>query len=231
MERLKYQNKDIQLLLDALENSDNLIQENESLEGDGDVVEFINTFNIGPGDKKLFLKTLYVYYKNWSHFPISKPQFTKVIRRLFEIKSPTNAEYILIKNDFLELNNEIIRAKKAKKHLRKTFLIKKNIESFIDQMGIKESETWTDVKTIYKWYIKWRYKKKIVKLSVNQFKKLLKFYFQSKIGNNNAFFKLKGEFNMERIDQLRGTQNGKTKQTVKGEIPSIKTGAKSKDKT
>lgn len=220
MERNKRQNEEIEKLLSALENEENTMEEIQSLESDYDVIDFINAFNIAPGDKSISVASFYRYYKKWSSIPVSFKKFQGIVFRVFQKTILNWSTHILIRNDLIDLNNQIIKTEKAKKHLKKSFFIKKHLEQFINEMDITQSEDWTELQVIYKWYIKWRYRTKKIKLRKEVLKRLLCFYFESKIGTRRAFYKLKGEFNMEKINQLRGEQNEKEIKKSKGEIPS-----------
>lgn len=215
MERNKSQNKEIELLLEALENSDNNLEETQSLHHDADVVEFINAFNIFPGPNLITITSLFIYYKTWSSLPVPLIKFSMVISRLFDVKEKRGIKKVPIKNNLLELNNEIIKTKKSKQYLKKAYSYKKHVEKFIEELKIEGTDEWVELQTIYKWYIKWRYERKKIKLRPFELKRILSFYFQNKIGKKRAFFKLKGEFNMEKINQLRGDKNEKKQQ--KGE--------------
>jgi len=223
MEQNKSRDKQIEKLLSALENENVISEDVESLKQDADVFDFINAFNIKPGQNKIKVSSFYLHYKNWSIDPINKIIFYSIIKKLFNFQIEKDT-YIFIKNDLVDLNNLIVRQKKAKTYLRKTKTLKNHVENFIDEMEIIPSEKWVSLKDVYKWYIKWRYHRKQTKLNPKDLKNLLKFYFESKIGHNKSFFKLKGEFNMEKINQLRGKQNEeKTNQEIKSEISRTKT--------
>lgn len=207
MERNKSQDKQIDILLSALQEEAAVIQEIESLEIDFDIVDFLNAFNISEGDNRLEIGVLYFYYKKWSDFPVKYSKFRGIIKRFLSIYRASGKSYVHIKNDFVNLNNEIVRTKRSKTHLKRALSFKKHILLFIEEMSIVESDEWVKDDLVYKWYKSWRYKRKNIKLTRAQLRNILKFYFQAKVGKTNGFFKLKGEFNMEKIRQLRGTQD------------------------
>lgn len=212
MERKKSRNEEIDLLLNALEADNDSLEELENLDLNNDIVDFLNFFNITAGENKIDLKSLYFYYKNWSNEPVTQLKFNMKISKYFTVDKIKEVSCIFIKNDFQKLNNNVAKIKREKNHLKKSFSLKKHLEKFIQEMEIKEHDKWMDLKSLYKWYIKWRYRRKIIKLTISDFRKLMSFYFESKIGGNKGFFKLKGEFNMEKIEQLRikhGEKEGK----------------------
>lgn len=223
MERKKSRNKEIELLLNALENDADLPEEIESVDLTSDVTDFINTFNIFPGENKIMMTSMYRHYKLWSPTPVTYAIFCVVLKKIFQIDEKRDRLIIHIKNDLIDLNNEVIKTKKAKAYLKKTIAFKKHIESFIEEMELVPSKRWVDIDLIYTWYIQWRYNRKNVKLKRKDLKDLLKFYFESKIGKTRGFFKLKGKFNMQKIEQLREKQNDKRNKTIKIKISSIKT--------
>ena len=231
MERQRSQNKDIELLLNALENNAELPSEVESLDLTNDVVDFINVFNIFEGPNRILVSSLYQHYKAWSPTPIEYQSFHIIIKKYFKVDVIKRVLYVHIKNDLIDLNNQVVKSKKEKKHLKKSYLLKKHIELFIKEMEIIPSEKWIDIDKIYEWYIKWRYSRKNLKLKRKDLKDLLRFYFVSRIGKTRGFFKLKGEFNMEKINQLRGIHEEKREQKVKNKVFSSEARTKSKDKT
>jgi hypothetical protein len=223
MERHKSQDKQIEALLNALEGNELSSEQVESLDSDFDVTEFINALNIQPGKNKMPVPVLYAHYKTWSGEPKGYQIFYRTIKKIFAIERKSDINFILIKNDLVNFNNETIRKKRAKQHLKKSFQFKKHVEDFINEMEIVESDKWMSLHEIYKWYVKWRYKRKTVKVCKMNLSSLLKFYFKSKIGKSRSFFKLKGEFNMEKIEQLRSEQNEKKQETnkeIQGKIRS-----------
>jgi hypothetical protein len=223
MERRKSQNKEIELLLNALENDADLPEEIESTDLTSDVTDFINAFNIFPGENKIMMTSMYQHYKLWSPTPVTYVIFCVVLKKIFQIDEKRDRLIIHIKNDLIDLNNEVIKTKKAKAYLKKTVSFKKHIESFIEEMELVPSKRWVNIDFVYKWYIQWRYNRKNVKLKRKDLKDLLKFYFESKIGKTRGFFKLKGEFNMHKIEQLREKQTDKRNKTIKIKVPGVKT--------
>lgn len=206
MERKKSRDDEINALLSALESDNDSLEELQNLDLSSDVADFLNFFNIVPGNNTISIHSLYFYYKKWSADSITQAKFNLEIQRYFPTAVVKKLKCISIKNDFLELNNEIAKVNKAKKHLKRSFYLKTHLEKFIEDLDIKEDDNWVQLKEVYKWYIKWRYKRKILKLTVGDFKKLLSFYFESKVSGSKGYFKLKGEFNMEKIKQLREKQ-------------------------
>lgn len=231
MERNKSQDKEIDILLSALDNEDEVDHEIESLQKN-DVMDFINFFNIKPGENELSLFSLYEHYKNWSNDIVKIVVFNREVRKVFQTKKINNVDRVLIKNDLVELNNNITRIARAKEHLKKSQSYKKQIERFIQEMQVNPDDKWVNLNEIYKWYTRWRQNKTRLKINKHNFSALLRFYFESKTSKNRAFFKLKGEFNMEKIKQLRGIKNEeKEKQKTVDEVCGIKTGTESKDTT
>lgn len=232
MGRKKSQDKEVELLLSALDHDVDLPEEIETLDITNDVGDFLNFFNIVAGSNKIKTKSLYSHYKDWSPSPASYHTFLKVINKMFLVETTYNKCVLFIRNDMVELNNEIVRNIKARKHLKRSHAYKKHIEKFIEDLDIVPGDKWVDINFIYTWYIKWRYQRKTIKLLRRDLRGLLKFYFESKIGKSRGFFKVKGEFNMERINQLRGiTSEEKEKPKSENEIRSVEAGIQPEDET
>jgi hypothetical protein len=229
MGRKKSQDEEIELLLSALQEDVDNLEEIETLDLTNDVTDFLNFFNIRPGSNKIRSLSFYEHYKNWSQSPASYVTFSKIISKTLTIEKTYNKNTVFIKNDLIELNNEVVRNARARKHLKRSHSYKKHIEKFIEDMEIVPGDKWVDINVIYKWYISWRYKKKTIRLLRRDLRGLLKFYFESRIGKSRGFFKVKGEFNMEKINQLRGITNEEEKQKSEDQILGAKTGIQSED--
>lgn len=221
MQEKKWQNKDVDLLIEALEKEDFSNESLLTLDLNQDVVDFLNANNLKEGEHRIRLYALYNHYRTWSNKPLNLKEFSRIISRYFCFDD-RRGEFIKINIPINDVNKAVIKKKQASSHLKKGRSYIRHIKDFIKEMEIKESDNWVDYETVYKWYIRWRYQRKFLKLSKPVFKNVIKFHFEHKQGKQKLFLKLNGNFTKEKIMQLRGN-NEEEKQEIENQELSTET--------
>lgn len=222
MQEKKWQNKEVDLLIEALEKEDFSNESLLTLDLNQDVVDFLNTYKIQPGENRIRVYALYNHYRTWSNKPLNLKEFGRIISRYFSFED-TRGDFIKINVLIKDINQAVVKKRQAARHLKKGKSYLRHIKEFIVEMEVQEADEWVNYEVVYKWYIRWRYQRKGIKLSKAVFKNVIKFHFENKEGKQKMFLKLKGNFTKEKIMQLRGNNAKEEQQTSENKELSTKT--------
>lgn len=116
-----------------------------------DILAFISTFDIQPGEDKIKAHTLYSIYKVWSKDAILKRQFCLAISQFFEL----NAGFYKINQNAIKLTHEAYSKFKKENRKLKSKHWTNHFENFLLFYSLKSEDFWIDAPLLYFIYDKY----------------------------------------------------------------------------
>jgi hypothetical protein len=163
-------------LLNSLEDEQG--QSDESFSSDDPIFKFIAKYNLKTGENKVTKGFLYKLFKISSEEKLSTIAFTNTLRN-----------YILYKDEKFHINldsafiGKTLYQKQSKVQNKKltNTVHRKGVEKFIRDMKITKGNDYLSAGVLFYIYDEWRFKnKKLTKLTLSIFIKLLKLYIPHK---------------------------------------------------
>jgi len=205
-----------QEILNLLQNEQLLEKESESnpaaiVQGleetfHSDVVSFAAYYNISPGNSKVKVSALYVFYRAWSKSPVSKTIFSVIINRMYE----RHGDHLLLNTDVFKISEHLFKILQKKKKKRRNLVIRnKHIGRFINKFQLRKDDThFVHLNILYFLYDKWCYKNKVKnQLAYDTFKNYMAIFFTPKSNGKFWYFGVGKEvFNLFTEEQLMRLQ-------------------------
>lgn len=143
---------DDQALLDLIEGNE--VTEPEIVYPN-DVLHFIATFNIEPGNEKIKQFTLFNIYKVWSKDPISKTEFLEEMCSYFSVNQIGPSRAFCINQSAIKLTHSTYKYfsnNNIKLHSPRWI---KHFENFLKFHSLTTGDYWIDRETLYQVYEKY----------------------------------------------------------------------------
>lgn len=153
-----------------------------------DILKFIETYKLGPGEEEIHANLLYSLYRKWSTYPIKKIQFRTELSKFFTYNFNINNSTYLINYDQAKISIEIIKFLKHKRKVSSSFW-QRHFENFIAKYSLEEGKFWVALPVLYYLYDKWCYSiQKNKQLSTHQFSAYMKIYFPFRVMKDRLSF-------------------------------------------
>jgi hypothetical protein len=126
-----------------------------------DIVLFLSTFEIQPGQNLVLHKLIYQLYKLWSKQPLNHQHFSIEMAKFILPKDVDNRHYYLINSSAFKLSAksyQLIAAKTIDKTKSKNY--RRHFDAFLKHYDLKPGKCWLESYLIYYLYDLWTYKKK-----------------------------------------------------------------------
>lgn len=159
-----------------------------------EVLKFLTTFNIQPGEHLVHVDLMYQYYKQWTlEEDINKITVTKRIKRYIPLEKKGHNNYFLINKDSIKFSEDVLsyltslrkRDKINSKHWGTHF------QNFMRFNHIKEGNLYIEAYILHQLYDDWTYRRKLKeptgKLGWKTFKQFCRMYLPIKIKNNTLY--------------------------------------------
>lgn len=177
-----------ELLKVISQNKETTPQDNETapeiLEYTNDILPFLSTFNILPGEQRIKKGLLFSIYKAWSKQPVKRKDFLNELYKYLEIGyQPDGCFYI--NHNAMKLTYDVYR--KYQKEYRKTHSKHwtKHFENFLKYYSLTDKGYWVELPILYFLYDKYLFELGIQHgprktLYKDQFEKFCRLYFKEK---------------------------------------------------
>lgn len=184
---------DTEELLKILEdNKSDLKEENEILY-ENDILEFLSTLKIEPGEDKIKKYTLYSIYKVWSKDAVTKKEFYIELDAFLPTTSITGTVAYKINNNAIKLTQAAYSHFKKENVRLKSKFWAKHFENFLDYHSLKSGNHWINRSLLYFLYKQYTKDLKLDKsitmyLSKNNFYTYCEIFLKQKITKNGKLY-------------------------------------------
>jgi hypothetical protein len=204
-------------LIELIENEDGLSEKSDLSDFKNDILSFISSLNIEPGEYKVNKNTLYLIYKAWSNSPINKSPFISQIA--LHLPSTPDTKYVLINKNSIKLTHEAYVRFKKQTHVLKTTKHVDDFNDFLKYFSIESGTYFFELDFLYLLYTRYAESKGIGRpFSRVSFEKYCRVNFLSKQLKTGPAFGIKPNvdnfFEKGELKKLR-RNHGKKKKTVK----------------
>lgn len=234
---------DTDSLIDLLKNPPVDAPQNEAKEGiflitkEDDVLGFMATFNILPGEEKVKKNLFYSIYKSWSKDPVKKDEFLNKVTKFIE----TNRAYFLLNQNAVKLTYDVYLKFKDEHKLVKSKAKANNFQDFLKYYALNAGEYWLNAEIFYFLYDKYINDKGLHtrQLSKYQFELFCKLHFRSKLTVHGRVYGLSNNvvnfYQPNQLERMKAThlyeeeKPKKKKQKRKSRTPKSRSKVQSKD--
>jgi hypothetical protein len=187
-----------------------------------EILNFLYTFNIEPGNFEIERKIIYNLYKNYSDKPLSEKKFYKRLQQyLTTTKGKRTRIFFNINQKSLDLSQKVTNLLKPKtRPSTKMIPLQMHFDNFVKKYGLKAGKKpnfiWVSVKVLYDMYDEWVYQiRKKKPLGYKEFVNFCKIYFPiSKEGDGKVWLMLNDSAS-ETIKARNSFKNEKEKKSKK----------------
>lgn len=209
-------------LLNSFKNEDNTPTSSRILDYN-EVLKFLTTFGIQPGDQLVHTSLIYEFYKQWTLEPkVTQTYVTNRIKRYIPLEVKGNNKYFLINKDSIRLTDEVFSYLKGLRKVSRTQSKHwgKHFQSFIESNKVSPGNIYIEDYILFNLYDKWTYEKKIKEsigtLGFKSFRQFCRMYLSVKIKNEQLYFGvdkqiMEGYLTEQKIEELRRYEKERSK--------------------
>lgn len=186
-------------LLKELEKTPEVVEEVKSkATKSNEILNFLYTFNVEPGNFEIERKIIYNLYKNYSDKPMGEKRFYKQLEQyLTTTKGKRTRVFFNINQKSLDLSEKVTNLLKPRtRPSTKMIPLQMHFNNFVKKYGFKAGTKpnfiWVSVKVLYDMYDEWVYEiRKKKPLGYKEFTNFCKIYFPvSKEGDGKVWLML-----------------------------------------
>jgi len=156
-------------LLKLLEETE--VKTDEPVQFEDDVLNFIATFTIEPGNEKIKQHTLYLIYKAWSQNPLKKMVFLNKMRNYFESCQVSGSAGYLINQNAIKLTHSAYKYFSNRNIRINSKAWAKHFENFLKFHALDKGNFWIHQEILYFIYDKFCYATGLANHSSKHFSK------------------------------------------------------------
>jgi len=172
-------------LLKQLENEKPFVEKNDKEPSkrrpkkESEILSFLNTFNIQPGDERIHGRIIYNLYKKYADDPLSEIKFYNRLINYIKI----HQGYFFVNQKSLDLSERVIAfLTPTPRPKTKIVPLQIHFNNFIKKFDLKSGKAphhiWVSLKTLYDLYDEWTYNiRKKKPLGYKHFSKFCQIYF------------------------------------------------------
>ena len=140
-------------LLDLLDGKE--VIEDVKVEYKNDILGFISTFGIEPGEEKIKQHTLFTIYKAWSQDPLKKTEFLAQMRDFLPTSRISNSYGFAINQSAIKLTHAAYKHFTNENHQLSGRRRTKHFENFLKFHSLTPGERWIHFEILYFIYDKY----------------------------------------------------------------------------